>query len=101
MDAQIDTAEKFAEWSRRVKARRAENRTPEGRARLAMLIGQSREVADELRGIASDMELYADGIGRGQWYARKLGGFMDEVDTLIGCIEEQAEREFDDGRADG
>ena len=101
MEEQIDTAEKFAEWCRQTKTRRAENRTPKGRARLAMLIGQSREVVDELRGIASDVELYADGIGRGQWYARKLGGVMDEVDTIIGCVEEQLERESEDGRADG
>ena len=101
MDAQIDTAEKFTEWCRRVKARRAENRTPEGRARLAMLIGQSRKTADELRDIASDMEMYADGIGRGRWYAYKLGTYMDEVDTLIGCVEEQLERESEGGRADG
>ena len=101
MEEQIDSAEKFAEWCRRAKARRAENRTSEGRARLAMLIGQSRKTADELRGIASDMEMYADGIGRGRLYAYKLGTYMDEVDTLIGCVEEQLEREPEDGRADG
>ena len=101
MDAQIDTAKKFAEWCRQTKARRAENRTPKGRARLANLIGQARKVADELRDIASDMEMYADGIGRGRWYAYKLGTYMDEVDTLIGCVEEQLERESEDGRADG
>ena len=95
MEEQIDTAAKFAAWCQRVKARRARNKTLEGKAHLTSLIVQARETVDELRALASDMEEAADGIGRGAWYCRKLAGYMDEADNLIDCVEEQLEREIE------
>ena len=101
MEEYISSRLKFAGWCRQVKARRAENRTPEGHARLASLIVQARETADELRGIAEEMVKAADGIGRGAWYAHKAGEAVDHVDSLLDCVEEQLEREAVDGYADG
>ena len=92
-EEQIDAAEKFAAWCRRVKARRARNKTPEGRARLASIIVQAREACDEVRSICEEMEDAADGLGRGDWYARKAGCVVDDVERLIDCVEEQLERE--------
>ena len=93
MEEQIDATEKFAEWCQRVKARRARNRTPEGRARLTSIIVQAREACDEMRSICAVMEEAADGIGRARWYSRKAGMAMDDVELLIDCVEEQLERE--------
>ena len=93
MEEQIDTAEKFAAWCQRVKARRVRNRTPEGRARLTAVIVQAREACDEVRSICAVMEEASDGIGRADWYSRKAGMAMDDVESLIDCVEEQLERE--------
>ena len=92
-EEQRDAAEKFAAWCRRVKARRARNKTPEGKARLASIIVQAREACDEVRSICAVMEEAADGIGRGGWYSCKAGSAVDDVERLINCVEEQLERE--------
>ena len=76
-----------------MKERRARNRTPEGRARLASIIVQAREACDEVRSICAAMEEAADGIGRAGWYSRKAGCAVDDVESLIDCVEEQLERE--------
>ena len=99
MEEHIDTAEKFTAWCQRVKARRARNKTPEGRARLTSIIVQAREACDDVRSICAVMEEAADGLGRAGWYARKAGHAVDDVESLIDCVEEQLEREIDDGTA--
>ena len=101
MEEQVDTAEKFAAWCQRVKARRARNRTPEGRASLTSIIVQAREACDEVRSICAVMEEAGDGIGRAGWYSRKAGSAMDDVELLVDCVEEQLEREIEGGCADG